>query len=54
MDKPHGKLRAWQKSVDLVVEIYKATSRFPNSELYGLTSLTEIDKVLSGLIKTVR
>lgn len=28
----------WQKSMDLVVEIYKLTDNFPRSEIYGLTS----------------
>ena len=31
-------LVAWQKAMELVVEIYKATSIFPKDELYGLTS----------------
>ncbi len=31
-------LIVWQKSRDLAVKVYKATEKFPNSELYGLTS----------------
>ena len=31
-------LIVWQKSMDLVVEIYKLTEFFPKSEIYGLTS----------------
>ncbi|MDP2981885.1 MAG: four helix bundle protein [Candidatus Latescibacter sp.] len=31
-------LLVWQKSIELVVEIYKVTKRFPNDECYGLTS----------------
>jgi four helix bundle protein len=31
-------LIVWQKSMDLVVEIYKISDIFPKSELYGLTS----------------
>jgi hypothetical protein len=31
-------LRIWQQSMDLTVEIYRATSDFPRHELYGLTS----------------
>ena len=31
-------LVAWQKGLDLVVEIYRITERFPKSEIYGLTS----------------
>lgn len=34
----HQKLDAWSKSVDLVVEVYKATGSFPKEERYGLTS----------------
>ncbi len=36
--RPHQKLEAWAKSVDLVVEVYKASSEFPKEEVYGLTS----------------
>jgi len=31
-------LIVWQKSIDLVVTIYKLTDQLPKSELYGLTS----------------
>jgi len=31
-------LKVWQKSIDLAVEVYKATSRLPNDEKYGLVS----------------
>jgi four helix bundle protein len=31
-------LKIWQKSIDLVVEVYKATEKFPREETYGLTS----------------
>ena len=34
----HKDLKVWQKSIDMVVEIYLATSSFPKEELYGLTS----------------
>jgi four helix bundle protein len=36
--KSHRDLIAWQKSMDLVVLVYKATDGFPRHELYGLTS----------------
>ncbi|MDX6382757.1 MAG: hypothetical protein QOK48_330 [Blastocatellia bacterium] len=36
--RPHHKLAAWSKSVDLVIEVYKSTERFPKEERYGLTS----------------
>ena len=32
------KLKVWQYSVTLTNEIYKVTSKFPNSENYGLTN----------------
>jgi four helix bundle protein len=35
--KPHRNLLAWQKSMDLAVETYRATKRFPKEESYGLT-----------------
>ncbi|MBU1110607.1 four helix bundle protein [Patescibacteria group bacterium] len=31
-------LIVWQRSIELVTEIYKLTANFPGSELYGLTS----------------
>lgn len=31
-------LIVWQKSIELTKEVYKITSQFPNSELYGLIS----------------
>ena len=31
-------LLVWQKSMDLVEEIYSMTKNFPSEELYGLTS----------------
>lgn len=34
----HKDLTAWQKSMDLVTELYKITKTFPSDEMYGLTS----------------
>ncbi|MGE8537506.1 four helix bundle protein [Chryseobacterium sp.] len=34
----YKELIVWQKSVDLVTEIYTVTTAFPKEELYGLTS----------------
>jgi four helix bundle protein len=31
-------LIVWQRSMELVVEIYKITEKFPKSELYGIVS----------------
>jgi four helix bundle protein len=31
-------LKIWQKAMDLTVNIYKVTSEFPKTELYGITS----------------
>ncbi len=36
--KGHEKLIVWQKSMDLVVEIYRITKLLPSSETYGLMS----------------
>jgi len=36
--KNFRELIVWQKALDLVEEIYKASKSFPNDELYGLTS----------------
>jgi len=36
--KSYKQLAVWQKSVQLVVEVYRATRNFPDDERYGLTS----------------
>ena len=36
MEKPHKKLDAWKLSMDLVIDVYRETDRFPNREKYGL------------------
>ncbi len=40
MSKTHGfqNLLVWQKTHNLVLEIYKVTNQFPSEEKYGLTS----------------
>ena len=38
IDKPHKRLLAWQKSMNLVVMLYELTKSFPKEEIYGLTS----------------
>lgn len=35
--KWHQNLDVWKRSIELVVEIYKATEAFPRQEIYGLT-----------------
>jgi len=36
--KSYRDLEVWQKSMDLVVECYQITKKFPKAEIYGLTS----------------
>lgn len=36
--KTYKELIVWQKSIQLVKEVYILTKDFPNSEIYGLTS----------------
>jgi four helix bundle protein len=36
MEKPHKKLDAWKLSMDLVIDVYRETDKFPNRERYGL------------------
>ena len=38
MAKSYRDLIAWQKAIQLVTDIYKATRQFPKEEIYGLTS----------------
>jgi four helix bundle protein len=36
--KSYKDLIIWQKSIDLAVEVYKLSSKFPKEEIYGMTS----------------
>jgi four helix bundle protein len=36
--KHYQELIAWQKAMDLVEEVYRASRSFPREEIYGLTS----------------
>jgi len=36
--RSHRDLEVWQKSIDLVKEIYALTASFPDHEIFGLTS----------------
>lgn len=36
--RSHRDLVVWQKAMDLVVTVYRATETFPKAETYGLTS----------------
>lgn len=38
MEKPHKRLIAWQKGMDLVVVLYELTKTIPREEIYGLSS----------------
>lgn len=38
MAASHRELVVWQKSMDVAVQVYRLTSRFPKSELYRLTA----------------
>jgi four helix bundle protein len=35
-EKPHKRLDAWKKAVELVIQIYSATDGFPGQERYAL------------------
>ena len=37
-DRPHKRLKLWQKSMDLVVQVYAVTKGFPKEEEFGLKS----------------
>jgi four helix bundle protein len=49
MSQSYRELIAWQKAMDYVMDIYKATSAFPRDEVYGLAL-----KMRRGLIAIPR
>jgi four helix bundle protein len=38
MEKPHKKLVAWQKAIDLTIALYHLTDSFPKEHLFNLSS----------------
>ena len=44
-------LKLWQKSHELVLEVYKITRQFPKEEKVGLIS--QIGRMLNGLMKSL-
>ena len=36
--RPHERLDVWNKAIDLVMSVYRATESFPKEERFGLTS----------------
>jgi four helix bundle protein len=38
MAQSYKDLVVWQKSMELVTEVYRSTEAFPKDEIYGLTS----------------
>jgi four helix bundle protein len=37
-ERRYQDLKVWQKALELTLEIYRETKRFPNEEIYGLTN----------------
>ena len=35
--RPHQKLEAWSRAIELVTDVYRSTEHFPKEERYGLT-----------------
>ena len=44
-DRPHKRLRLWEKSMELVTCIYKVTMGFPKEEEFGLKSQLRLGAV---------
>jgi four helix bundle protein len=36
--RPHENLDVWKKGIDFVIDIYRATEKFPSEEKFGLIS----------------
>lgn len=47
----YKKLKVWQKSFDLVVEVYKKTNAFPDKEKFGLT--TQINRCAVSIVSNI-
>jgi four helix bundle protein len=47
----YKKLKVWQKSLDLVVEVYKQTNNFPEKEKFGLT--TQINRCAVSIVSNI-
>ncbi len=45
--KSYKDLIIWQKSIDLAVEVYKLSAKFPKEEIYGMTS--QIRRAVSSI-----
>jgi len=37
-ERPHKKLKIWNKTMDLIEKTYLVTEKYPGQELYGLSS----------------
>jgi four helix bundle protein len=48
MAKTFEDLRAFQRALDLMVDVYEATKKFPRSELFGLTS--QLRRAAGGVV----
>ena len=35
-ERPHKRLRVWQKAIELVTSVYEVTAQFPREEEFGL------------------
>lgn len=44
-------LKVWQKSLDLVVEVYKQTDKFPDKERFGLIS--QINRCAVSIVSNI-
>lgn len=44
-------LKVWQKSFDLVIEVYKKTDKFPDRERFGLT--TQINRCAVSIVSNI-
>ena len=41
MEKPHKKLDLWKLAMELVVQVYEITDRYPKDERFSLTDQTQ-------------
>jgi len=52
MEKPHKKLDAWKQSMELVIDVYRLTEKFPNHEQIRRATIIIRSNIAEGAAQT--